>query len=128
MWEEAAQTIEAVGERLLQRGLLDTLHGWISGLPDAAREAHPWLIYFLGVCCAQRGDVEAAQPLLESARDRFEALGDEIGQGASLAELTNAVSIKGDLEAHAALSSQALARPLFPRHRAILLLGQAWQA
>ncbi len=128
MWDDAAGTIEQVGGQLVQQGLLDTVRGWVEALPLLAREVRPRLAYLLGVCARQRGDLDAAQALLERALHGFEAAADEAGQGEALMELANVASGQHDYERQLPLIQQALAHPLPPHGRVQLLIIHAWRS
>jgi len=127
LWEQAAKTVEQLGEHLVRDGLLDTLRGWIEALPTSVREAHPRLIHFLGVCAIQRGALEEATSLLERARRDFEAAGDVAGQGEVLLELVGVASQQHNYARQAALVHQALAYPLPPHGRVQVLMARVWQ-
>jgi len=113
---------------LLQQGFLDSVRGWIQALPLPVREAHPRCTYFLGVCARQRGELDAAQELLERALRDFEAAGDEAGQGEALMELANVASGQHDYKRQLPLIQQALAYPLPPHGRVQLLIIHAWRS
>jgi LuxR family maltose regulon positive regulatory protein len=120
--------IEQVGRELLQQGLLDSVRGWIQALPLPVREARPRLAYLLGVCARQRGDLDAAQALLERALHAFEAAADAASQGEALMELANVSSGQHDYQRQLPLIQQALAHPLPPHGRVQLLIIHAWRS
>jgi LuxR family maltose regulon positive regulatory protein len=128
MWDDAAGIIEQVAQQLVQQGLLDTIRGWVEALPLPVREARPRLAYLLGICARQRGDLDAAQALLERALHGFEAAGDEAGQGEALMELANVASGQHDYNRQLPLIQQALAHPLPPHGRVQLLIIHAWRS
>ncbi|MEW6142100.1 MAG: LuxR C-terminal-related transcriptional regulator [Chloroflexota bacterium] len=127
-WEQAAKRMEQVGEQLLDDGFSHTLRSWIESLPVSVREMHPRLIYILGVCALQRGDLEQASSLLERARRGFEMAGDEMGQGEVLLGLVDVASQGHDYERQAVSIGQALALPLPPHGRVHLLMARVWQS
>jgi LuxR family maltose regulon positive regulatory protein len=122
MWEQAAQAIEQVGERMVYQGLLDTLTGWIHALPASTHDAHPHLSYLLGFCDAAKGNVEAAQPLLERALRGFEAIGDETGQGQTLAQLAGCAFFQADFQSSGEMNRRALEFPLPLRSQVQVLM------
>jgi LuxR family maltose regulon positive regulatory protein len=122
MWEEAAGAIEQVGERMVYQGLLDTLVGWIHDLPASAHSTHPRLTYLLGLCFATKGDIQAAQPLLERALRGFEAAGDGVGQGETLAHLVDCAFIQADFQRSSETNRRALEFPLPLRSRVQVLM------
>jgi len=126
-WEDAARVVEQVGERTLERGLLNTLRGWIEALPAPARDAHPRLIFWLGFCALQRGALAEADALLERARRAFQAVGDAAGQGEALLALVGAASQQHDYARQVRLTEQARAFPLSPHGQVALLISRAWQ-
>lgn len=125
MWEQAAQAIEDVGGQLLRQGLLDTLTGWIHALPAPARERRPRLVYLLGSCAWEKGDLDTAYAFLEDALRGFEAAGDEMEQGEALTDLANCAMLRADVERSAVLFDRALAHPLSPQRRVQSLMGRA---
>lgn len=66
-WKEAANVIENVGERLIERGLQGTLLNWIQRLPTEIINVKPHLLYLQGFCAMLKGDNHIAQPVLEKA-------------------------------------------------------------
>lgn len=126
MWEQAAQTIEQIGKRLLRQGLLDTIAGWIHSLPVTLRETRPRLSYLLGVCAWQKGETADAQALLESALRGFEAAGDEAGVGQTLADLATCALLETDFEHSHTLIRRALACPIPLPSRVQLLMARVW--
>ena len=125
MWEEAAQTMEAIGPTLLRQRLLDTLMGWIHALPGPILEQHPRLLHYLGACAWAKGDLAPARALLEKALQGFQAAGDAVGCGEALTDLANCAFIQTDYENSSALFARALEHPLSPRRRVQVLMGRA---
>ncbi len=127
-WDQAARLIEQVGKQLVLQGSLNALRGHIQLLPSLVRSSHPRLVYYLGICARQRGDLASAQSLLEEALQRFEQTGDEAGQGDALMELANVAGGHHDYVRQQPLIQQALAKPLPPHGRVQLLIMRAWQS
>lgn len=127
-WEEAAQTIEQAGEEFLRQGYLRTLLGWIEALPASIRATHPRLLYLLGWCAIQRGELNDALAFLESARSGFQASNDQAGQGETLLLMIDTASRQHDFARQAALTQQALAFPLPVHGQVQLLMVQVWQS
>lgn len=128
LWEPAAKAMERAGEQLLGDGLLRTLRGWIESLPVSVLDAHPRLVYFLGACALQSGDLERASSLLERARTAFQIAGDRAGEGDALQELVGVVSQQHDYGRQSTLIDQALACPLPVHGRVQLLIARTWQS
>ncbi len=127
LWDEAAQTIEQASESFLRQGMFKMLHSWIEALPPTIRDVHPRLLYILGVCALQRGELEEAVAVLESARQGFEARGDRAGLGEVLLELVSAASLQQDHDRRAAFAQQALTLPLPVHGQVQLLMARVWE-
>jgi len=128
LWDDAAQIIEQVSEEFVRQGLLKTLHGWIESLPNQVRDTHPRLLYVSGMLALQRGELNGALTLLESARRRFEASGDQANLAEALLLMIDTVSRQHDYVRQADLTQKALAIPLPVHGRVQLLMAQAWQS
>ena len=128
LWDDAAQTIEQVSEEFVRQGLLKTLHGWIESLPTPIRNAHPRLLYVSGMLALQRGELNNALTLLESARRRFEANGDQANLAEVLLLMIDTVSRLHDYVRQEDLTEKALAIPLPVHGRVQLLMAQVWQS
>jgi len=128
LWEDAAQTIEQASEEFVRQGLLKTLHGWIEMLPVQVRDAHPRLLYVSGMLSLQRGELNDALTLLESAGRRFEASGDQANLAEALLLMIDTVSRQHDYVQQVELTQKALALPLPVHGRVQLLMAQAWQS
>ncbi|MCL5951031.1 MAG: LuxR C-terminal-related transcriptional regulator [Chloroflexi bacterium] len=124
-WEPAAEIIEQVGGGLLQKGLLDTLNDWIRLLPPLVRDNHPRLFWLQGVASWQKGDLEAARPLLEQSLKGFEAVGDQVGQAEALAYLSTSAVLQGELVRCGDLIRRAVSFPASLHIRVRLLMGSA---
>lgn len=127
-WEDAAQTIEAISDDFIRQGFLTSLRDWIDALPIAVRDAHPRLLYLLGMCALQRGELNDALILLESARHRFEASSDQANLAEALLLMIDTVSRQHDYVRQADLTQKALALPLPVHGRVQLLMAQVWQS
>jgi LuxR family maltose regulon positive regulatory protein len=128
LWDAAAQTIEAVSEEFIHQGFLKTLCSWIQALPTAIRDAHPRLLYLLGLCALQHGELNEALTLLEAARSGFEQADDQTGQGETLLLLLDTANRQHDYAQQAVLTQQALTFPLPVHGQVQLLMAQTWQA
>ena len=126
MWEEAVQAIEQASVQLFQRGLQDTLAGWVRALPPPVREAHPDLLSPLINRALFEGELEEAQSLQERLLQVYEATGDEEAQGLALAALALIALLQADLARAERLIHRALAYPLPPLHLAQLRMVRAW--
>jgi ATP/maltotriose-dependent transcriptional regulator MalT len=76
---------------------------------------------------SQRGDLDDALALLESARRGFELNGDRVGLGETLLELVSTASLQQDPARRAALAQQALALPLPVHGQVQLLMARVWE-
>lgn len=121
LWDEAAQTIEQVGQQLLAQGWLASLQTWIDSLPPTVREARPWLAYLLGVCAWHQRRLAAAAVHLEQARAGFERQNAAADLGQSLAYLAELAFFEADFPRGLALIERALACPI-PAHTRVKLL------
>ena len=127
-WNDAALTIEQVSEEFVRQGFLKTLHGWIETLPIQVREIHPRLLYVSGMSALQRGELNDALTLLESAQRKFETSGDQTNLAEVLLLMIDAVSRQHDYVRQADLTQKALAIPLPVHGRVQLLMAQVWQS
>jgi ATP/maltotriose-dependent transcriptional regulator MalT len=117
-----------VGDVFIQQGLLGSLRGWLEALPPAIRQARPRLLYLLGLCALQRGELNEALTMLESARCGFEESGDQACLAEVLLLMIDAVSRQHDYARQAILTQQALAIPLPVHGQVQLLMAQVWQS
>ncbi len=127
LWDEAAQYIEQASESFLRQGMFKMLYGWIEVLPPTIRDTHPSLLYILGVCALQRGELGEAISFLEGARRGFEASGDRARLGEVLLELVSAASLQQDHDRRAAFTQQALALPLPVHGQVQLWMARVWE-
>lgn len=112
LWDEAVQRIEQVGGITLRQGLRHTVQGWLEALPSEVRHARPRLLYLLGVCAWQQGEVPDALMFLERAAERFAAVGDYAGQGEAFIDLSIPLFFQGNLERGLELNRAALELPI----------------
>lgn len=125
LWPEAAQTIERVGEPLLQQGWLASLQAWIKLIPAAEREARPRLAYLLGVCALHQRQLTDAVFYLEQALAGFETAGEPVAQGKTLAHLSDLAFFQANFPQGLALIERALVCPIPPDTRVQLLIQRA---
>ncbi|MDX1613342.1 MAG: LuxR C-terminal-related transcriptional regulator [Candidatus Promineifilaceae bacterium] len=121
-WSEAAAVIEREGEAFLQRGLVSTLRSWIEALPESARQAHPQLLYLLGVGLLHQRQIARANATLTLA---LEHSADPETQGKLLAHLAGIAFLQGDFTNGLQLVQRALRFEIPPATRARLLLERA---
>jgi LuxR family maltose regulon positive regulatory protein len=69
-WPEMSAFVLRHASMLVGKGQLATLEGWLRALPDAATDAEPWLLYWLGVC-RMPYDTDEARVQFETAFVRF---------------------------------------------------------
>jgi len=128
LWDDAAQTIEQISEEFIRQGLLKTLHGWIETLPTPIRDAHPRLLYVSGMLALQHGELNDALTMLESARCRYEASGEQAGLAEVLLLMIDTVSRQHDYVRQADLTQKAFVLHLPVHGRVQLLMAQTWQS
>ena len=128
LWDDAARTIEQLGEQLVTQGAVTRVRAWLEALPAEVRESRPRLQYLLGICALQIWELDTATAFFERALDGFRAAGDALGQGEALACLSTCRSTTGDFAGAAAAMEQALRLPTSPHLRVQLLIGRAWQS
>lgn len=126
-WENAARTIEETSEEFLQQGYLQSLRNWIDALPRVVRDAHPRLLYLLGWCHTQRGELQKGAEHLEAARLGFQAIGDRDEEGKTLLLLIDIASRGHDFARQARLTQQAQEFPLPVFGQVQLQMAQVWQ-
>lgn len=128
IWNDAAQTIEQVSEEFVHQGFLKTIHDWIEALPLPVRDTRPRLLYLSGLVALQRGNLNDALILLESARRKYETSGDQANLAEVLLLMIDTVSRQHDYVRQADLTQKALAIPLPVHGRVQLLMAQVWQS
>ncbi len=122
MWDEACGVIIQIGKEYLDRGMADTLQGWIEAIPAASKEKEPWLTYFLGRCAMNKLDLSTAQVRLKEALEGFAASDQQANQGIVLAWLTTCALSEGQFAQATSLLERALAYPLPPARQIQLLM------
>ena len=122
--DRAANAIQAMGGPMLQQGLIVTVRGWIERLPESVFEAHPRLLYLLGLCAWQTGSVDEGRALFEQAAGRFEVVGDKSALGQTLTYLSLASLAEADTARSIELGERALSLPLPADSRVKLLLNR----
>lgn len=78
-WEAIGALIRLHAAALMAAGRWQTLAGWFEGLPESARRADPWVLFWWAACRVMT-DPKDAQTLLTEAFDAFAAAGDTNGQ------------------------------------------------
>jgi LuxR family maltose regulon positive regulatory protein len=126
LWDEAAATVENVGEVLLAQGGARTVRGWIDAIPPDVRARRPQLLYLLGICARVALEWDRAEVLFEQARDGFVAAGDAAGEGAALAQLATLLLFMAYRTRVITVARRALECPIAPHQRAQLYLTIAW--
>ena len=76
---DAERLLLANASAFIDQGRWKTLEEWLGRLPASARDANPWLAYWLGRSRINVSPVDA-QPVLADAYDRFVRAGDMVGQ------------------------------------------------
>ena len=128
LWDDAAQSIEQVSEEFTQQGFLNTIHDWIETLPISVSKARPRLLYLSGLVALQRGELDDALTLLESAQCNYETSDDQAGLAEVLLLMIDTVSRQHDYVRQVDLTQKALAIPLPVHGRVQLLMAQVWQS
>lgn len=94
-WGTAIGLILGHAQTLMMQGRINTLAGWLNGIPRELIDATPWLLYWLGVCrmpfdpAKSRGHFDKAFPL-------FEQGGDIVGTLLSASTAIDAIIIESD--------------------------------
>jgi LuxR family maltose regulon positive regulatory protein len=125
-WDEAAQTIQQIGQQMIFMGLYDTVHTWITALPQHTIDRHPQLDYYLGISAFQRGEFDEAQKFVTRALAGYEASGDEIKMGEAILILGAIASGFHDVDRGRQLLEQALSYPLTPHLKIMAHINHAW--
>jgi LuxR family transcriptional regulator, maltose regulon positive regulatory protein len=122
-WEEAAQTLEVLGEELLEQGSVGTLRYWIELLPPSVRDNRPRLRLYLGICAWMYADMDTARSHFDEAIAGFEERDDQAGIGESLAYYSSCVAGVGEYLNSYLSGIKALKYPLSPNVRVQVLLS-----
>lgn len=80
-WPHAATLLDAAYRPLINRGQQVTLQRWFEMLPDAVRDAHPWLTVNYAWLLLFNGETDAYARPLARAESTWHARGDEHGLG-----------------------------------------------
>lgn len=102
-----------------------TVRGWIEALPAPVLDAHPWLVYELGMCALQMGDFKVAQVQLEQALQTCQATGNLIVQYMSMGGLASCAFLQGDFERSGEMIRRLSDAPIPPHNRVQLLMERA---
>ena len=92
-WDEAERLLLANAQRLIDQGRWRTLEEWIARLPAGAKEANPWLDYWLGRSRLTVSPVES-KPLLAQVYESFVRSGDQVGQMLSAVSMIEALYLE----------------------------------
>lgn len=125
-WPEAAQIIERLGRQQLEAGYLGSLRRWIEQMPEAERQAYPWLNLFLGADEVHRGRYELARPWLEAARRGFTAGSDAAGQAETLVQLGEVFVCLADVAQARPILEESLTYPLSLSRRVKSQINLVW--
>ena len=87
---DAAALIHSQAPMLIGQGRANTVIEWIEAIPESARDAAPWLWYWIGAGYLTVRPA-AARSLFERALQAFEALGDRLGAMLACAAVTDAI-------------------------------------
>ena len=77
-WESLARIIVAEAGNLIEQGRIQTLEGWIRGVPEKVRHETPWLSYWLASSRMSFNPAEA-YGLFEQVFGEFRSQGDRVG-------------------------------------------------
>ncbi len=89
-WRAIVRLVVEEAKGLMETGRGQTVHEWITALPESLVDATPWLSYWLGV--SQRRHCSAlARPRLEAAYHGFAQQGDRVGLLLSWCEIVDAL-------------------------------------
>jgi LuxR family maltose regulon positive regulatory protein len=89
-WERAAGLILGAEDRMLRRGEVVTLLGWLQALPDEALRSHPQLYLSTSWALILTGQLDAAESTLAAAERVAQDIGCGEGQAASLGAIASA--------------------------------------
>ncbi len=78
-FEEAAQSLDALGQRMVNEGRLDSLACWISALPPDVLLNHPPLLVYLGDIARLHSRFDEALGWYQQAEERCRSRGDVPG-------------------------------------------------
>ena len=88
--EDICNTIEACGQRLIERGQIATLQSWLALVPEASRAPRPWLAYW-DASSRMMVDPAQAKELMATAYRHFESPLHPIGRALSWAGSVEAI-------------------------------------
>jgi len=77
-WDGLTRLILGNAQSMVMQGRSETIEKWVLAVPDATRQASPWLLYWLGACrfaC----DPRKARPHFSEAYAQFKRLRDRTG-------------------------------------------------
>jgi ATP/maltotriose-dependent transcriptional regulator MalT/DNA-binding SARP family transcriptional activator len=118
-WPNTTRLICQLAPALMQQGRALTIAAWIVAVPLPAREAVPWLSFWLGVCRSLQ-DPRAGRALLADAFTRFTKADDTLGALLACSEILNTFIFMGDSFAPAAPWAEHYCRLLEPDPKAVL--------
>ena len=123
-YDEASSLIIQIGPDYVHRGMLETLTGWLSAIPETKLQKSAWLTLFMGICARERQDFAMAQTLFEQALVGFAGTEEELHQADVYIELVRLASFQGDYERCVLYVNQGLQFPLHqePALQACLLI------
>ena len=91
-WEDCRALLRMLAPVLLSQGRTQMVEAWIRQLPDAQREADPWMDYWMAHCRIMFAPKEACA-LYETALGRFRQQGDRAGTLLSWAGVVQSIIV-----------------------------------
>ena len=126
LWHDAAAAILSVTSHYWQRNWIAQLEEWILALPESARDEHPRLLYWLGLCAFERNRLMFAQQRLEYARDVAQQADDMATYSLALEILVSTHMIRGHYEECRALIPDTIDNIIGAPSKAGLYLTRVW--
>lgn len=108
MSSELADTIEVVGQAVLESGRTRTMARWLENLPSGLIEPRPWLCYFKARVTGRGKDLDESARLLTIARKGFRDAGDKRGSYLATMALTDVLGIDDKFKEAIAMSLEAV--------------------
>ncbi len=94
-WEGLAELVIRRARSLIAQGRAKTVEKWIASIPETARQAMPWLLYWLGVCKQPFAPSES-RSLFEQAFKLFQIHKDEAGMLQAWSRVVDTILYEGD--------------------------------
>jgi LuxR family maltose regulon positive regulatory protein len=120
-YDDAADLIQPLQNRLLPHSRLHLLERWLGQFPPAFAETHPWLLLTQAKLAAIRGERDRARQLYHRAEPLLHARQDRAGLHDLYHDLGSAAQDQGEFALAGSLYARALEYTQDDVHRAVLL-------